>query len=38
MHKLETIYAKSRDLVEREIEGEIIVVPLTSGIGEILKN
>ena len=35
MHKLETIYAKSRELVEREIEGEIIIVPLTSGIGDL---
>jgi len=35
MDKLERIYAKSRDLVEREIEGEIIIVPLTSGIGDL---
>jgi len=35
MNKLERIYARSQDLVEREIEGEIIIVPLTSGIGEI---
>ena len=35
MDKLERIYAKSRDLVEREIEGEIIIVRLTSGIGDL---
>ena len=35
MNKLERIYAKSKDLVEREIEGEIIIVPLTSGIGDL---
>ena len=35
MDKLERIYAKSRDLVEREIEGETIMVPLTSGIGDL---
>ena len=35
MDKLERVYAKSRDLVEREIEGEIIIVPLTSGIGDL---
>jgi len=35
MDKLERIYGKSQDLVEREIEGEIIIVPLTSGIGDL---
>jgi len=35
MDKLERIYGKSRDLVEREIEGEVIIVPLTSGIGDL---
>jgi len=35
MDKLERIYGRSRDLVEREIEGEIIIVPLTSGIGDL---
>ncbi len=35
MKKLGKIYAKSKDLVEREIEGEIIIVPLTSGIGDL---
>lgn len=35
MEKLERIYARSQDLVEREIEGEIIIVPLTSGIGDL---
>ncbi len=35
MDELERIYAKSQDLVEREIEGELIIVPLTSGIGDL---
>jgi len=35
VNKLERIYARSQDLVEREIEGEIIIVPLTSGIGDL---
>ncbi len=35
MDKLARIYAKSQDLVEREIEGELIIVPLTSGIGDL---
>jgi len=35
MNRLGRIYAKSKDLVEREIEGEIIIVPLTSGIGDL---
>ena len=35
MNRLERIYAKSQHLVEREIEGEIIIVPLTSGIGDL---
>ncbi len=35
MDKLKIIYARSHDLVEREIEGELIIVPLTSGIGDL---
>jgi len=31
---LDGIYAPSNDIVAREIEGEIIIVPLTSGIGD----
>jgi hypothetical protein len=31
---LSTICAPSDDIVAREIEGEIIIVPLTSGIGD----
>jgi len=38
MNKLERIYAKSQDLVEREIEAAITIVPLTSPMVEILKN
>lgn len=34
-NKLEKIYARSHDIVEREIEGELIIVPLTSGIGDL---
>jgi hypothetical protein len=32
---LEKIYVPSEDIVAREIEGEIIIVPLTAGIGDI---
>ena len=31
---LETVFIPSQDVVSREIEGEVIIVPLTSGIGE----
>jgi hypothetical protein len=32
---LSRIYGPSDDVVVREIEGEIIIVPLTSGIGDL---
>ena len=32
---LDAVYIPSEDVVAREIEGEIIIVPLTSGIGDI---
>ncbi|MFB0564456.1 MAG: PqqD family protein [Candidatus Aminicenantaceae bacterium] len=32
---LETVYVPSEDIVIREIEGELIVVPLVSGIGDL---
>lgn len=32
--KLNAIYVLSEDIVAREIEGEIIIVPLTAGIGD----
>lgn len=32
--KLDVCYAPSEDIVAREIEGEIIIVPLTAGIGD----
>ena len=32
--RLETTYLPSEDIVAREIDGELIIVPLTSGIGE----
>lgn len=31
---LEKIYVPAEDIVAREIEGEIIIVPLVSGIGD----
>ena len=31
---LDTIYTPSEDVVAREIEGEIIIVPIASGIGD----
>jgi len=32
---LDTVYAVSEDVVAREIEGEIIIVPLVAGIGDL---
>ena len=32
--ELEIVYAPSPDVVAREIEGELILVPLTAGIGD----
>lgn len=32
---LHTVLAPSQDIVAREIEGEIIIVPLASGIGDL---
>jgi len=32
---LERVYGPSDDVVVREIEGEIVIVPLASGIGDI---
>jgi len=29
------VYAPSKDIVARNIEGELIIVPLTSGIGDL---
>lgn len=31
---LNSVYAPSDDIVAREIEGEIIIVPITAGIGD----
>ncbi len=33
--KLDHVYAPSDDIVDREIEGELIIVPLVSGIGDL---
>lgn len=32
---LDAIYRPSDDIVAREIEGELIIVPLTSGVGDV---
>lgn len=32
--KLDTIYCPSEDVVARDIEGELIIVPLAAGIGD----
>ena len=32
--KLDSVYVPSQDIVSREIEGELIIVPLVSGIGD----
>jgi hypothetical protein len=32
--RLDTRYTPSQDVVAREIEGEMIIVPLTAGIGD----
>lgn len=32
---LDSVYGPSEDIVAREIEGEIIIVPLVSGVGDI---
>lgn len=31
---LNSVYVPSQDVVAREIEGELIIIPLTSGIGD----
>jgi hypothetical protein len=33
--RMETVYAPSDDIVAREIEGELIIVPLVAGIGDL---
>ena len=33
--QLQTIYAPSEDVVAREIEGELIIIPLAAGIGDL---
>lgn len=33
--KPEAVYAPSEEIVSREIEDEIIIIPLTSGIGDV---
>lgn len=33
--RLDGVYSSSEDIVAREIEGELIIVPLASGIGDL---
>lgn len=33
--QMDTVYAPSDDVVAREIEGELIIVPLVAGIGDL---
>lgn len=33
--RIDAVYVPSEDIVAREIEGEIIIVPLTAGIGDL---
>ena len=33
--KLDTVYAPSEDIVARSIEGELIIVPLVAGVGDL---
>ena len=32
---VDTVYAPSEDVVAREIQGELIIVPIASGIGDL---
>ena len=32
--KLNAVYAPSEDVVAREIQGELLIIPITSGIGD----
>jgi hypothetical protein len=33
--RMDAVYAPSEDIVARSIEGELIIVPLTAGIGDL---
>jgi hypothetical protein len=33
--KLQAVYVPSENVVAREIEGELIIVPITSGVGDL---
>jgi len=33
--KFDKIYARSEDVVSREIQGELVIIPVTSGIGDL---
>lgn len=35
MDDLQRVWAKSADIVEREIGGEILIIPLVSGVGDL---
>jgi len=32
---LDTIYVPSEDIVAREVQGEFIIIPITSGVGDL---
>ena len=32
---LDAVYVPSEDIVAREIEGELVIIPLTAGIGDV---
>jgi len=32
---LKSCYKKSEDIIEKEIEGELIIIPLSSGVGDL---
>ena len=34
-NKMDAIYSPSEDIVAREIEGELVIVPLAAGIGDL---
>lgn len=33
--KLDAVYAPSKDVVARDVQGEFIIIPVTSGVGDL---
>ncbi len=33
--KIEAVYAPSKDVVARDVHGEFIIIPITSGVGDL---